>query len=99
MQMDFRDTMKSIGVIGTFKVTSGKFDNTRSWSGIKGVSSLQEKFALQLSTNGEFMVGIGDKLYLLSSTLKQVAERKLSLGAVERNGLTYRDAWSIAKSP
>jgi hypothetical protein len=96
---DFRNTIVGNAVVAILNVKNGDSENARTWSGMKGTPAFGGRLTLQSTQQGNCLVGLGDRLYLLSRTLKQIAERTLPLNRVENNGYPFQDTWSLLVSP
>lgn len=58
-----------------------------------------ERLLLGATSKADVIVGAGDRLYLLTGTLKGLNERVLPLNKVVRNGTSFQNGWGLAMSP
>ena len=96
---DFRETIRRIAVVAVVNAKTGQVEASKTWGPMAGQPAFADKMNLLPTATGDSLVGIGNKLYLMSAGLKQLAERDLPLNKVERNGYPYQDMWFIKVAP
>jgi hypothetical protein len=96
---DFSETIKRNAIIAVIDAVSGQVVTTKTWHDMPGQPAFGDGLTLRATTSGFCLIGLGDKLYLLSPTLKQMAERSLPLNRTQRNGHPFQDSWSLEVAP
>jgi hypothetical protein len=95
---DFRDSVKRTVVVAVINANDGHLEVSKVWNGIIGQPAFGEALEIQPTASGNLILGFGDTVHLLSSSLVEKAKHQLPLEKFERNGYPYQNTWGLRSS-